>query len=83
MGQGGEWRVLDEDGMLWMVVWAGELWWERGRQCEGWGGRMNVTVWDWLPLPMNQRGHHCSYTCVKSRAQVIRGEQMLHLHEGS
>lgn len=26
MGQSGEWWVLDEDGMLRMVMWAGELW---------------------------------------------------------
>lgn len=36
------------------------------------------------PHPMNQEGHHCSYTCVKSRAQVVTEEQqMLHLHDGS
>lgn len=36
------------------------------------------------PHPMNQKGHHCSYTYVKSRAQVITEEQqMLHLHDGS
>lgn len=36
------------------------------------------------PHPMNQKGHHRSYTCMKSRAQLIRGEQqMLHLHDSS
>lgn len=36
------------------------------------------------PHAMNQNSHHCSYTCVKSRAQVVTEEQqMLHLHDGS
>lgn len=34
--------------------------------------------------PTNQKGHRLSSTCVKSRAQVITGEQqMLHLRDGS
>lgn len=41
-------------------------------------------VWVWCPPhPMNQKGHHRSYTCVKSRAQAITEQQMLHLHDGS
>lgn len=36
------------------------------------------------PHPMNNKGHHCSYTCVKSRALVVTEEQqMLHLHDSS
>lgn len=44
-----------------------------------------VWVWSCPPShPMNQKGHHRSYTYVKSRDRVITGEQqMLHLHDSS
>jgi len=69
---------LDGDWRLWMVGWAGggledEKDGEAGPRC-GFG----------VPPTLRSRGHHRSHTCVKSRAQVMTGEQqMLHLRDGS
>lgn len=77
VGNAGYWMK-----MLWMEVWAGQLWWTEGQMMGGM--RQDDGMGFVPPHPMNQNDHHCSYTCVESRAQVVTEEQqMLHLHDGS
>lgn len=84
VGNGGYWMKAGCSGWWSGLVSCGG---QGVRRWEGWGGRMKVMVWVWFPAtahPMNQKGHHRSYTCVKSRPQVITGEQqMLHLRDSS